>query len=133
MSGAAPSSHLVGNAAAGDVDGRRGHGASQVRGGEGGHIADILERLYPLEHARVNEAFGDGLAPVLAGRLGHAAALQGHDADAMRPKLHGQLTAQDVDRAHGDLETAEVDLETAAGVVANGVTAARATEREDHP
>ena len=42
-------------------------------------------------------------------------------------------TAQDVDRAHGDLKTAEVDLKTATGIVANGVTATCATEREDHP
>src|SRR5215207_5370492 len=113
MSGAAPSSHLVGNAAAGDVDGRRGHGAGQVRSGESGHVADIVERLHSLEHARVNEALRDSLAPVLAGRLGHAPALEGHDADAVRPELHSQLASQDVDRAESDLETAEVDLKTA--------------------
>ncbi len=46
---------------------------------------------------------GDGLAPLLAGCLEHATALEGHDADAARPELHGQLAAQDVDRAEGDL------------------------------
>src|SRR5829696_6926417 len=67
---------LVGNAPIGDVDSRRGHGAGQVRGREGGHVVHVLERLNLLEHARGNEALGDCLAPVLAGCLGHATALQ---------------------------------------------------------
>lgn len=33
--------------------------------------------------------------------LEHAAALQGHDADAVRPEFRSQLASQDVDRAEG--------------------------------
>src|SRR5918912_3193293 len=102
--------NLVRNAAGCDVEGCRGHGTGQVRGGEGSHIADIVERLHPLEHARVNEAFGNGFAPVLAGSFGHAAAVEGHDADAVRPELHGQL-AQDVDPTEGARKALEVDLD----------------------
>src|SRR5919107_2469778 len=52
---------LVGNAAAGGVDSRRGHGARQVRGDEGGHVSHVLQRLSPLEHGggyRQPEVFG---------------------------------------------------------------------------
>ena len=43
-----------------------------------------LKRLHLLEHARRNEVLGYGLAPFLARGLGHAPALEGYDADAMR-------------------------------------------------
>jgi hypothetical protein len=74
---------------------------AQVGGREGRHVANILKRLHPLEHACLNEALSDGFAPVLAGRLGHAAALEGHDADAVRPEFDSKLPAQDIDRTQG--------------------------------
>src|SRR5215208_537519 len=79
-----------------DVEGRRSHGASMIRGSEGCHVADVVKRRCPLKHSLPNDHFGYFLAHIeaLRDRLGHPACLQRHGADTMPSELGGQLAAQ---------------------------------------
>src|SRR5450759_2315112 len=76
----------VDDRAAGDVEGGGGHAARVIRGGEGGHMADIGERRRPVEHGPAFDVSGDGLpaGETLRQRLGHPAGLQGDDPDPER-------------------------------------------------
>src|SRR6266540_2776262 len=57
---------LVDDRAAADVERRGGHGAGVVRGGEGGHVADVVEGRRPLQHGVPLDVVHDRLAPIEA-------------------------------------------------------------------
>src|SRR5829696_1237751 len=109
---------LVYDRATADVEGCRGHGAGQVGGSEGGHIADVVKCRCPLEHRLLNDHFRDG--------LGHPACLQRHGADTMRSELGGQLAARGLHRVECDLESSQV-------VVSVRRRVPLAAEKENHP
>src|SRR6266545_662160 len=113
---------LVDDRAAADVERRGGHGAGVVRGGEGGHVADVVEGRRPLQHGVPLDVVHDRLAPIeaLGEGLGHPAGPQGQHADAVRPELGGQIAAEGLHGAEGDLEPSQVVAGRRVAVAAEG-------------
>src|SRR6266508_1115927 len=111
---------LVDDRAAADVERRGGHGAGVVRGGEGGHVADVVEGRRPLQHGVPLDVVHDRLAPIeaLGEGLGHPAGPQGQHADAVRPELGGQIAAEGLHGAEGDLEPSQMVAGRRVGVAA---------------
>src|ERR687898_3323907 len=101
---------LIDQRAAADVDNRRRHAAGPVGGGEGGRVADVLERCGPPEQRLPLDQLDNLLATLEAlwERLGHPSARERDDAYSVRAQLDGELPPDRLDRVEGDLRPAQV-------------------------
>src|SRR5918996_1290355 len=111
---------LIEQRTAADVDNRCRHAEGPVGGGEGGRVADVLERCVPPEQGLPLDQLDDLLATLdaLWGRLGHPSARERDDAYSVRAQLDGELPPDRLDRVEGDLRPAQVVVAQRAAAVA---------------